>query len=158
MQPPWQPRLRQVKPPTEKAGEPLGARIERAGAAAARRCGGAPRAAGERSPRIGLAAPRHARARAAQVKRFAFCVSSAQVSRYNRLAHPLTVYMDSIHRHVALLAGCQAMLLAVNSTLIAINGLAGLALAPMASLPTLPVTCWVIGGALTTAPASLFME
>ena len=66
--------------------------------------------------------------------------------------------MDSIHRNVALLAGCQAMLLAVNSTLIAINGLAGLALAPMASLATVPVTCWVIGGALTTAPASLYMK
>lgn len=66
--------------------------------------------------------------------------------------------MDSIHRNVALLAACQAMLLAVNSTLIAINGLAGLALAPMASLATLPVTCWVIGGALTTAPASFYMK
>jgi len=66
--------------------------------------------------------------------------------------------MDSIHRNVALLAACQAMLLAVNSTLIAINGLAGLALAPAASLATLPVTCWVIGGALTTAPASLYMK
>ncbi|TAK45010.1 MAG: MFS transporter [Betaproteobacteria bacterium] len=63
-----------------------------------------------------------------------------------------------MHRNVALLAACQAMLLAVNSTLIAINGLAGLALAPAASLATLPVTCWVIGGALTTAPASLYMK
>ena len=33
-----------------------------------------------------------------------------------------------------------------NATLIAINGLAGLALAPTASLATLPVTCWVVGG------------
>lgn len=66
--------------------------------------------------------------------------------------------MDSIRRNVALLAACQAMLLAVNATLIAINGLAGLALAPFASLATLPVTCWVIGGALTTVPASLYMK
>jgi len=66
--------------------------------------------------------------------------------------------MSSIYRNVALLAGCQAMLLAVNSTLIAINGLAGLALAPMASLATLPVTFWVIGGALATAPASHYMR
>jgi MFS family permease len=66
--------------------------------------------------------------------------------------------MDSIRRNIALLAGCQAMLLAVNSTMIAINGLAGLALAPLASLATLPVTCWVIGGAIATAPASFYMK
>lgn len=66
--------------------------------------------------------------------------------------------MDSIRRNVALLAACQAMLFTNNATLIAINGLAGLALAPAASLATLPVTCWVIGGALTTVPASLYMK
>lgn len=66
--------------------------------------------------------------------------------------------MDSIRRNVALLAACQAMLFTNNATLIAINGLAGLALAPAAALATLPVTCWVIGGALTTVPASLYMK
>jgi MFS family permease len=66
--------------------------------------------------------------------------------------------MDSIRRNVGLLAACQAMLMANNSTLIAINGLAGLALAPWASLATLPVTCWVLGGALTTMRASLYMR
>ena len=66
--------------------------------------------------------------------------------------------MDSIRRNVALLAACQAMLFTNNSTLIAINGLAGLALAPIAALATLPVTCWVIGGAITTLPASLYMK
>lgn len=60
--------------------------------------------------------------------------------------------------NVGLLAACQAMLFTNNSTLIAINGLAGLALAPQASLATLPVTCWVIGGAITTVPASLYMK
>ncbi|MGH8705462.1 MAG: MFS transporter, partial [Burkholderiales bacterium] len=50
------------------------------------------------------------------------------------------------------------MLLTNNATLIAINGLAGLALAPHASLATLPVTCWVVGSALTTMPASLYMK
>ena len=60
--------------------------------------------------------------------------------------------------NVGLLAACQAMLLTNNATLIAINGLAGLALAPHASLATLPVTCWVIGGAITTMPASLYMK
>src|ERR671927_1953632 len=66
--------------------------------------------------------------------------------------------MDSSRRNVALLAACQAMLFTNNSTLIAINGLAGLALAPHAALATLTVTCWVLGGALATMPASLHMK
>ena len=61
-------------------------------------------------------------------------------------------------RKVGLLAACQAMLFTNNSTLIAINGLAGLALAPRASLATLPVTCWVVGGAMATMPASHYMK
>ena len=60
--------------------------------------------------------------------------------------------------NVGLLAACQAMLFTNNATLIAINGLAGLALAPTAWLATLPVTCWVVGGAITTMPASLYMK
>jgi MFS family permease len=61
-------------------------------------------------------------------------------------------------RNVGLLAACQAMLFTNNATLITINGLAGLALAPYAALATLPVTCWVLGGALGTMPASLHMK
>ena len=61
-------------------------------------------------------------------------------------------------RNVALLAACQAMLFTNNSTLIAINGLAGLALAPYTALATLPVTCWVLGGAIATMPASFHMK
>jgi MFS family permease len=66
--------------------------------------------------------------------------------------------MNSTKRNVALLAGCQALLFTNNSTLIAINGLAGLALAPYTALATLPVTCWVLGGAIGTMPASLHMK
>src|SRR5258706_2163542 len=65
---------------------------------------------------------------------------------------------DDTHRNVGLLAACQAMLLANNSTLVAVNGLAGLALAPNPSLTTLPVTCWVMGGALATMSASGYMK
>ena len=65
---------------------------------------------------------------------------------------------SNTRRNVGLLAACQAMLMTNNATLIAINGLAGLALAPHASLATLPVTCWVVGGALTTMQASLYMK
>jgi len=64
----------------------------------------------------------------------------------------------NLKRNVALLASCQAMLFINNSTLIAINGLAGLALAPYAGLATLTVTFWVLGGALATMPASLHMK
>ena len=74
------------------------------------------------------------------------------------LAHPYTVYMNSTKRNVSLLAACQALLFTNNSTLIAINGLAGLALAPYIGLATLPVTCWVLGGAIGTMPASLHMK
>src|SRR2546421_5341184 len=66
--------------------------------------------------------------------------------------------MNSSRRNVGLLAACQAMLFTNNSTLIAINGLAGLALAPYKALATLPVTCWVLGGAMATMLASLHMK
>jgi MFS family permease len=65
---------------------------------------------------------------------------------------------SSIRRNVGLLAVCQALLMTNNSTLIAINGLAGLALAPISWLATLPVTCWVLGGAIATMLASLHMK
>src|SRR6266545_3287017 len=66
--------------------------------------------------------------------------------------------MTSTQRNVGLLAACQAMLFTNNATLIAINGLAGLALAPYAGIATLPVTCWILGGAIGTMPASLHMK
>jgi MFS family permease len=69
-----------------------------------------------------------------------------------------TVYTNSTKRNVGLLAACQALLFTNNATLIAINGLAGLALAPYAALATLPVTCWVLGGAIATMPASFHMK
>lgn len=61
-------------------------------------------------------------------------------------------------RNVWRLAACQAMQLSTNATLIAINGLAGFALAPSEVLATLPVTLWVIGGMLVTLPASFYMK
>jgi predicted MFS family arabinose efflux permease len=61
-------------------------------------------------------------------------------------------------RQVGLLAACQALLLTNNVTLIAINALAGFALAADKSLATLPVTAYVLGSALSTIPASLAMK
>jgi MFS family permease len=66
--------------------------------------------------------------------------------------------LDNAKRNVAVLAACQALLFTNNSTAIALNGLAGYALASNKALATLPVTAWVIGGALSTLPMSLLMK
>ena len=66
--------------------------------------------------------------------------------------------MNSTGRNVALLAACQAMLFSNSSTLASINGLAGMSLATNPALGTLPVTTWVLGGAIATLPASLYMK
>jgi MFS family permease len=52
--------------------------------------------------------------------------------------------------NLMLLAFCQGMFLTNNVVLIAINGLVGLALAPVGWMATLPVTGYVVGGALST--------
>jgi predicted MFS family arabinose efflux permease len=64
---------------------------------------------------------------------------------------------STARRQIALLVLCQALLYVNNVTLIAVNGLAGLALAPSPLWATLPVTTYIIGSALTTVPASLAM-
>jgi MFS family permease len=61
-------------------------------------------------------------------------------------------------RNVFLLACCQALLFTNNVTLIALNGLAGFALADNKALATLPVTAYVVGAAMSTFPASLLMK
>jgi predicted MFS family arabinose efflux permease len=66
--------------------------------------------------------------------------------------------LDSTQKNVAVLAACQALLLTNNATAIALNGLAGYALASNKALATLPVTGWVLGGALSTLPISLLMK
>lgn len=66
--------------------------------------------------------------------------------------------MESTTKNIWLLAGCQAMLLSTSPTVIALAGLAGLALAPSTVLATLPVSFWVLGGLLATYPASLHMR
>ena len=55
--------------------------------------------------------------------------------------------MTSTKKNVATLSVCQALLFTNNSTAIAINGLAGYALASNKALATLPVTGWVVGAA-----------
>jgi MFS family permease len=66
--------------------------------------------------------------------------------------------MEHASRNVFLLACCQALLFTNNVTLISLNGLAGFALADNKALATLPVTGYVVGAALSTFPASLWMK
>ena len=53
-------------------------------------------------------------------------------------------------KNLGLLATCQGLYLTNNVTFIAINGLVGLALAPLGWMATLPVMGYVVGGALST--------
>ena len=66
--------------------------------------------------------------------------------------------LNSIRRNVMLLAACQALLLINNVIFISLNGLAGFMLATNKALATLPVTGYVVGGALWALPASYFMK
>lgn len=66
--------------------------------------------------------------------------------------------MNQAQKNIALLCTTQALLFTNNTILIAINGLAGFALASDKSLATLPVTAYVIGAALTTLPMSHLMR
>ena len=56
------------------------------------------------------------------------------------------------------LSGCQATLQTTGATMIAVTGLAGFALADDKSFATVPLTCYVLGSAVTTIPASLLMK
>lgn len=59
-----------------------------------------------------------------------------------------------MNRNLWLLAILQGLFLTNNVTLIAINGLVGLALAPFGWMATLPVMGYVVGGALCTGPVA----
>jgi len=56
-----------------------------------------------------------------------------------------------MNKNLWLLTVCQGLFLTNNVTFIAINGLVGLALAPLGWMATLPVMGYVVGGALSTA-------
>ncbi len=59
-----------------------------------------------------------------------------------------------MNRDLLLLTLCQGLFLTNNVTLIAINGLVGLALAPVGWMATLPVTGYVVGAALSAMPVA----
>lgn len=66
--------------------------------------------------------------------------------------------MEKQYRNVFVLSGCQATLQVTGATMISVTGLAGYALAEDKSLATIPLTCYVLGSAVTTIPASLLMR
>ena len=59
--------------------------------------------------------------------------------------HPL------LNKNLVLLILCQGLFLTNNVTFIAINGLVGLSLSPVAWMATLPVMGYVVGGAFSTS-------
>lgn len=66
--------------------------------------------------------------------------------------------MEKQYRNVLVLSGCQATLQTTGTTMIAVTGLAGFALAADKAFATVPLTCYVLGSAITTIPASLLMS
>src|SRR3989441_5376172 len=95
--------------------------------------------------------------RARRTGKARFAIIDRSVFPDNCLSHDGS-RMDTAKKNVAVLATCQALLFTNNSTAIALNGLAGYALAANKALATLPVTAWVIGGALFTPPAPPLMK
>ena len=68
------------------------------------------------------------------------------------------IVKDKARRNVFLLIICQALLFVNNTTLVTINGLVGYAMAPNLALTTFPVTAYVIGSALASAPIARMMR
>ncbi|HPU51387.1 MAG TPA: MFS transporter [Burkholderiaceae bacterium] len=66
--------------------------------------------------------------------------------------------LNSLKSQVGLLASMQALVLTNNVTLVAITGLAGFQLADNKLMATLPVTGYVLGGAVWAMPAAAFMK
>jgi MFS family permease len=65
---------------------------------------------------------------------------------------------DSSRRNVWLLAFCQALLLMNAVTNISVSALAGYALATNKVFSTVPSMCYVVGAAIATYPASMWMK
>ncbi len=66
--------------------------------------------------------------------------------------------LATLRAQMSLLAALQALLLTNNVTLIVVNGLAGFSIAENKMLATLPVTGYVLGGAVWAMPAAALMN
>jgi MFS family permease len=66
--------------------------------------------------------------------------------------------VTSTRRNIAALAVCQGLLVTNNISIVSIGSLAGFALAQNKAFATLPATAYVVGGAMSTFPISLYMR
>jgi MFS family permease len=66
--------------------------------------------------------------------------------------------MQKQHRNTLVLASTQATLQTTGVTMVAVTGLTGFALVDDKAFATLPLTCYVLGSAMTTIPASFLMK
>src|SRR5512147_1725704 len=106
------------------------------------------------------------RARAAEAgsqarsRRRSWCRAGAGPASAARIRSPriaMAATHDTDRRTLVLLAVCQALLLTNGSSLIAMQALVGYQLASTKSLATLGATTYVLGSAIATMPASLWM-
>lgn len=70
----------------------------------------------------------------------------------------MTAGVDALPRSLWWLVAAQALLLSGSAMLISVNGLSGLLLAPDPAWATLPITSFVLGGALSSLPMSMLMQ
>lgn len=70
----------------------------------------------------------------------------------------MTIALSSLRIQLTVLAFMQGLMLVNNVTLIAVNGLVGFQLASNKLMATLPVTGYVLGGAVWAMPAAAFMK
>ena len=66
--------------------------------------------------------------------------------------------MEKQVRNVLVLSATQATLQVTTATMVTVTGLAGFAYASIKAFATVPLTCYVIGSAIMTIPASLLMN
>ena len=66
--------------------------------------------------------------------------------------------MEKQYRNVLVLSSTQSTLQITGVTMVAITGLAGYSLADNKAFATVPLTCYVLGSAITTIPASFLMR
>jgi MFS family permease len=66
--------------------------------------------------------------------------------------------MQTSTKNIALLSLSQGLLLTQGVSMVAVTGLVGRAIAPDPGMATIPLTAYVIGGAISTLPAAFFMR
>ncbi|MFZ4855593.1 MAG: MFS transporter [Desulfuromonadaceae bacterium] len=70
----------------------------------------------------------------------------------------MTEPITDVKQNIVVLVVCQTFLLAISSTVVSVSSLVGQSLAGNKLLSSLPVTAFMLGAAVTTYPASLYMK